>query len=351
MKILVTGHQGYIGSVLVGQLKQHGYLVTGLDSGFFSDGTFGPAPIQPDHMVKKDLRCVETKDLENFDAIIHLAALSDDPIGELDPNLTDKINRFGSVRLAKKAREAGVSRFLFSSSSSVYGSVNMNVDENSPIRPITAYANSKAEAEKQISKLAQKNFSPVFLRNSTAYGPSPRIRFCTLVVHNLLGSAISTGRILLKSDGTPWRPLVHIEDIGCAFLAALKAPRDKIHNRIYNVGQDSENYQVKDIAETIKRTVPGSVLEYTGENNADQRSYKVRFKSITKDLPGFKPAWNLERGCEGLYRFLKENRFTIKHFKSRRFMRLKQIQYLTSSKLVDNNLFWIKSIEEGTSSK
>ncbi len=349
MKILVTGHQGYIGSVLVGQLKEQGYRVIGLDSGFFADGTFGPDPILPDRTIKKDIRCIEIGDLEGMDAVIHLAALSDDPIGELDPHLTDEINRRASTRLAQKAREAGVSRFLFSSSSSVYGLVNadVNVDENSPTHPITAYANSKAAAEREIMRLARENFSPVFLRSATAYGPSPRIRFCTLVVHNLLGYAMSTGRILMKSDGTPWRPLVHVEDIGRAFLAALKAPRREIHNRIFNVGQDSENFQVRDIAETVRRTVAGTVIEYTGEHSADQRSYRVSFENIARNLPGFRPAWNLEKGCEELYRFLKDNRFTNDLFENRRFMRLKQIRYLMSRKLVDSNLFWMNSVAGG----
>jgi nucleoside-diphosphate-sugar epimerase len=348
MKTLVTGHQGYIGSVLVRQLKEHGHQVAGLDSGFFADGTFGPDPIPPDRTIEKDVRRVEAEDLEGIDAVIHLAALSDDPMGELNPCLTDEINRRASVQLAQKAREAGVGRFLFSSSSSVYGlaDVNVPVHEDSPTHPITAYAKSKVEAEKEMMQLAREDFSPVFLRNATAYGPSPRIRFCTLVVHNLLGYAMSTGKVLVKSDGSPWRPLVHVEDIGRAFLAALQAPKKAIHNTVFNVGQDSQNFQVKDIAEIVRRTVPGSGVECTGEHSADQRSYRVSFEKIAACLPGFQPAWDLEVGCEELYKFLRNNNFTGDLFEDRRFRRLKQVRHLMSCNLLDNDLFWVKGVSE-----
>ena len=343
MKVLVTGHQGYIGSVLVRQLKEHGYQIIGLDSGFFSEGILGPEPVSPDRTIQKDIRHIEIADLESVDAVIHLAALSDDPMGELHPQLTDKINRCASTQLARMVREAGISRFLYASSSSVYGSVDVNepIDETFSTNPITAYAKSKRAAEKEIMQLARKDFSPVFLRSATVYGPSPRIRFCTLVVHNLMGCAISTGTIRIKSDGTPWRPLVHVEDLCSAFLAALKAPRERIHNRIFNVGQDSQNFQVKEIAETVRQTVPGAVIEYTGEHCADQRSYRVSFETIAGNLPDFRPRWRLAEGCEELYGFLKDNHFTSGIFEDRRFLRLKQIRHLMSRKLVDNKLFWM----------
>lgn len=344
MRVLLTGHQGYIGSVLVGQLKEHGYGVVGLDSGFFADGVFGTAPVSPDRTIRKDVRRVDIQDFDGIDAVIHLAALSDDPMGELDPQLTDEINRHASTRLAEKAREAGVGRFVFSSSSSVYGVADEStlIDEDAPLHPITAYAKSKAAAEREIRQLERQDFSPVCLRSATAYGPSPRIRFCTLVVHNLLGHAISTGRILLKSDGSPWRPLVHVEDICRAFLAVLNAPRSAIHNCVFNVGQTSENFRIRDIADTVQRTVPESVVELADEHAADQRSYRVSFDRIARRLPEFSPRWGLEEGCESLYRFLTDHHFGSALFEDRRFMRLKQIRYLISSQSVDPRLFWRK---------
>jgi nucleoside-diphosphate-sugar epimerase len=342
MKVLVTGYQGYIGSVLVGKLKARGHAVLGIDTGYFADGILGPPPPSPDIKISRDLRKVGLEDLKGTDAVLHLAALSDDPLGELDPGLTEEINNGASCRLAELAKEAGVRRFLFSSSTSVYGEAGGQtiVSEESPLDPITAYAKSKVAFERTLGQMADDRFTTVSFRNATAYGAAPRIRLCTLVVHNLMTAAMVTGKVLIKSDGTPWRPLVHVEDICAAFLAGLEAPSDAVCGEVYNVGQDQENYQIRDIAEVVALTVPGSTVEITGEHGPDRRSYRVSFAKIAGQLPGFQPRWQLEAGVDSLYRFLKENGFGPGLFQDRRFLRLKQLQYLMGEGFVDGRLFW-----------
>jgi nucleoside-diphosphate-sugar epimerase len=262
VRILVTGDKGYIGTVMVPLLIQEGYTVTGLDSDWFEQSAFSELPVKVVSR-KKDLRDLEPLDLEGFDAVIHLAGLSNDPLGDLNPTLTYDINHAASVRLAKLAKKAGVSRFLFSSSCSTYGAASPEelLDEQAEFRPVTPYGRSKVLVEQDIAKLGDSNFSPTFLRNATAYGVSPRLRF-DLVLNNLVAWALTTGRIYIKSDGTPWRPIVHIEDISRAFIAVLNAPREVIHCEAFNVGQTEENYQIRDLAEIVGETVPGCRIEY-----------------------------------------------------------------------------------------
>ncbi len=338
MNILVTGHLGYIGSVLTRVLHRCGYTVVGLDTGYFADCYISEDMQFPDRELQKDLRSVEVEDLRGIDAIIHLAALSNDPMGELSPALTDEINHLATVQLAQKAREANISRFILSSSCSIYGAANGSapLTEGAPLNPVSAYAESKIRAEGGLCSLANEHFSPVFLRNATAYGVSPRFRF-DLVVNNLVGWALATGNLQVKSDGSPWRPLIHVEDICCACVAALEAPKEAIHAEAFNVGQDSENFQVRDIVKTIRETIPSQV-EFTGENQGDSRSYRVSFQKIKDRLPGFRPKWTLSDGIEELYQALRE--IDLDLFRDRRFSRLDQLQYLMASDYLNTDLFW-----------
>lgn len=345
MNILVTGHLGYIGTVLTGLLKSHGHTVVGLDTGYFEDGIIAGVPVAPDRALRKDIRAVEIQDLEGIDAVVHLAAISDDPMGQLNPKLTDDINHLASVKLAKVAKEAGVSRFVFASSCSMYGAAggDQALDETASFSPITAYAHSKVDAEAGIRKLASDGFTPTFLRNATAYGASPRIRLGTLVVNNLMGWAITTGKVLIKSDGTPWRPLVHVEDICGACLAVIDAPTADVQNEAFNVGQDTENFQVKDIAEVVRQEVPGAVVEYAEGGQGDKRSYRVSFKKIKTKLPQFSFKWTLNEGVENLHKLFTDIPLTLQMFQDRRFIRLQKLQYLMDSKIVDENLYWISN--------
>jgi nucleoside-diphosphate-sugar epimerase len=274
---------------------------------------------------------------------MHLAALSDDPLGRLNPALTDAINRRATVELARKAREAGVARFLFSSSCSVYGAseTDLPLTEEAPFNPVTAYGLSKVQAEADLAALASDAFAPVFLRNATAYGASPRLRLDTLVLNNLVGWAVTTGKIRIMSDGTPWRPLAHVEDISNAFLAALHAPREAVHNEAFNVGQDAENFQIRDIAEVVRQTVPGCEVEYTGENKGDRRTYRVAFGKIRERLPGFKPRWTIRKGAEELYHLLKGAGLTLDAFQGRKFGRLAQLKHLLEGGRLNADLFWV----------
>src|SRR6266436_5411573 len=269
MRILITGHKGYIGTVMAPLLADAGHEVVGLDSDLFEHCTFGEAP-REFPSIRKDLRDVEAADLKGFEAVIHLAGLSNDPLGNLNPSLTYDINHHASVRLARLAKEVGVARYLFSSSCSTYGAAGDKIlDETAEFNPVTPYGRSKVLVEQEVSQLASPEFSPVFLRNATAYGVSPRLRF-DLVLNNLTAWALTTGRVFIKSDGTPWRPIVHIEDISRAFLAALEAPREVIHNQAFNVGRTEENYQIRDLAQIVKETVPGCTIEFA----ADAARYK-----------------------------------------------------------------------------
>jgi nucleoside-diphosphate-sugar epimerase len=326
MRVLVTGHDGYIGTILTGLLANAGHEVVGLDNYMFEACTFGEENEPPIRTIRKDVRDVELGDLEGIDAICHLAGISNDPVGDLDAQITKDINHLASVRLAELAVQAGVQRFIFSSSCSIYGASPSGwVDEESDINPVTPYGWSKINVERDVSAMASDSFSPVFLRNATAYGVSPRLR-ADLVVNNMVGYSITQGRVVMKSDGTPWRPLVHIEDISRAFLAVLEAPREAIHNQVFNVGSTEENYQIRDVASIIEQTVEGASVELAEKAGPDIRDYRVNCDKIKLAVPGFKPVWTVASGAGELYESLSsvglsEEEFLgsllrIKHIKS-----------------------------------
>jgi len=337
MKVLVTGHKGYIGSVLVPMLLQRGHDVSGLDSDLFAECTYtGGLTAVPE--VLCDVRDTEAWMAEGYDAIIHLAGLSNDPLGDYDPSLTDSINTQGAVRMAKFAKQAGVKKFLFASSCSTYGaSGDAFLDENAKFNPVTPYGESKVNVEKAVSPLADENFSPVFLRASTAYGMSPRIRF-DLVVNNLTAWAYTTGEVFLKSDGSPWRPIVHVEDIALAYAVALEAPREDVHNKAFNVGTTTENYQIRDIAEIVKSVVPGSRIGFASDAAPDKRCYRVDCNYIGRALHGFKPQWTARRGVEQLYEAFRANGLTVDEFEGERYKRIAHMQKLIAEGVIDSKL-------------
>lgn len=299
MKTLVTGHQGYLGSVMVPILVAAGHDVTGYDTGLFADCVFGTPPRDPT-TIRKDIRDVQPADLHGFEAVIHLAALSNDPLGSLEPQITHDINHHASVRLAKAAKEAGVRRFLYASTCSVYGAAGADaVAEDSPMHPVTAYAESKVRVESDVHELADGRFEPVFLRNATAFGASPRLR-ADIVLNNLVGHAVLSGRVLVMSDGTPWRPLVHARDIAEAFCRCLTAPREAVHDKPFNVGTEANNATVAQIAQEAQRAVPGSRLDITGQTGSDPRSYRVDFSAIRAALPGYDATWSIADGADEL---------------------------------------------------
>lgn len=339
MRVLITGHRGYIGTVMAPMIAEAGCEVVGLDSDLFEQCTFGEPP-KDFPSIRKDLRDVEPSDLEGFDAVIHLAGLSNDPLGNLNPDLTYDINYHSSVRLARLAKNAGIKRFLFSSSCSTYGAAGDKIlDESAEFNPVTPYGRSKVLVEQDVAKLADSNFSPTFLRNATAYGVSPRLRF-DLVLNNLTAWAFTTGRVYIKSDGTPWRPIVHIEDISRAFLAVLRAPLDAIHNRAFNVGRTEENYQIRDLAEIVKETVPGCTIEFAPDAGPDKRCYRADFSLIGKSLGGFQPKWDARRGVRELYDAYRKVGLRVEDFEGPRYKRIDHIQRLLSSGRLDSNLRW-----------
>lgn len=339
MRILITGHKGYIGTVMVPMLLAAGHVVVGLDSDLFRACTFCPGIHDiPERRV--DLRDIQIGHLEGFDAIVHLGALSNDPLGNLNPDITYDINHSASVRLARLAKDAGVARFLYSSSCSSYGQAgDAFVDETAEVRPITAYAISKVRVEQDVAKLADDRFSPTFLRNATAYGVSPRLRF-DLVLNNLVAWAYARGRVFIKSDGTPWRPIVHIEDISRAFLAVLAAPRAMVHNQAFNVGQTEENYRIRELAEIVQSVVPGSCIEYAQDGGPDPRCYRVDFGKIRRVVPEFKPQWNARRGAEELYAAYRMAGVVIDDCEGPRFQRIDHLKYLIAGDRVDATLRW-----------
>jgi len=339
MRVLVTGHRGYIGTVMVPMLVQAGHTIVGLDSDLFEQCTFHPGIFDVPQL-RVDLRDVQARDLEGLDAVIHLAALSNDPLSDLNPEITYDINHAASVRLARLAKEARVPRFLYASSCSSYGQAGDDfVDETAELKPITAYAISKVRVEKDVARLADDRFSPTFLRNATAYGVSPRLRF-DLVLNNLTAWAYAKGRVHIKSDGTPWRPIVHIEDIARAFLAVLTARRELVHNEAFNVGQTEENYRIRELAEIVQDVVPGAHIDYARDGGPDPRCYRVDFGKIHRLLPEFKPQWNARRGAQELHDAYRRIGLVIEDCEGPRFNRIHHLKELLATNRVDSTLRW-----------
>ncbi len=341
-EILLTGDRGYIGSVLSQVLRENGFEVVGLDIGYFAECTLEPVD-ETYRRITKDIRDVVAKDLEGIDGVIHLAGLSNDPLGELAPNLTEEINLDAAVNLGRLAKAAGVSRFVYASSQSMYGISDSDAEldeDNSEKHPLTSYARTKWDAELELKAMQSPAFTVVCMRPSTVFGWSPRLR-CDIVFNNLVACAFTTGRIEIKSDGTPWRPIVHVRDVCNAFLAGLTAPAELVGGRSYNVGIPDGNFTVRDLAEAAQRAVPGSTLTFTGEHGSDSRTYRVSFDRILTELRDwFKPEWDLDRGGAELVAKFRETGFTESQFRGRATTRLSQLNYLADENLIDNSLRW-----------
>ena len=340
MKILLTGHHGYIGSVCAPVLAAAGHEVVGLDTLFYRDCDLSSAPSPWTETLLADVRDVRPEQLDGFDAVVHLAALSNDPIGDFSPELTREINYEATVSLARAAREAGVRRFVFSSSCSMYGtSSDEAVDESAPLKPLTAYAESKVRSEEALTELAGPDFAPVSMRNATAYGVSARLRV-DLVLNNLVGWAYTTGKVKIMSDGTPWRPLIHVEDISRAALAAVEAPEDVVRGEAFNVGRDDENYQVRQLGDIVHEVVDESEVEYAGSGDPDPRSYRVSFAKLHRTFPELRLTWTARAGAQELVAAYRAADLTLGQFESDRFTRLKRLRLLLERGELDRTLRW-----------
>jgi nucleoside-diphosphate-sugar epimerase len=341
MKILLTGSRGYIGPVMAPLLLQAGHDVTGLDTDLYRRSTFGPWK-ESIPTVVKDVRSVGPDDLRGFNAVVHLAALSNDPLGDLNPQLTYEINHVASVRLAQAAKSAGVTRFVFASSCSNYGAAgDAPVDETSALNPVTPYGVTKVKVEEDLTKLADDEFTPTFLRCATAYGASPRLRF-DVVLNNLVAWAFTTGKVFLKSDGTPWRPIVHIEDISRAFLATLAAPRETVHAQAFNVGRNDQNYRIREIAQIVKETVPGCEIAFAPNAGPDKRNYRADFTKIGRLLPAYQPQWDARKGARQLLAAYREIGLKLEDFEGPRYRRIDQLKQLMASGHLGQDLHWRK---------
>jgi nucleoside-diphosphate-sugar epimerase len=339
MRILLTGSRGYIGTVMAPFLLKAGHDVTGIDTDLYRRSTFGPWNESIPTLVK-DLRALEPADLRGFDAVIHLAALSNDPLGDLNPQLTYDVNHLASVRLAALAKEAGVSRFVFASSCSNYGAAgDAPVNEESELNPVTAYGESKVRVERDVIKLTDGSFAPTFLRCATAYGVSPRLRF-DIVLNNLVAWAFTSGKVLLKSDGSPWRPIVHIEDISRAFLAVLSVPAERVAGQAFNIGRNDQNYRIREIAEIVKQTVPGCEIAFADDAGPDKRNYRADFSKVARVLPEFQPQWDARRGARELYDAYRAIGLKLEDFEGPRYRRIDQLKLLMGSGNLGPDLRW-----------